>query len=446
MKSHTRRTKIGLSPQTYLVAIFGFGVFAGLAFQNRVALSSETENEVIYVSEATNREVVALAKPRSSNRTVNIAVRSQQTRIAENDTLKTLQTHLSELSRITTDSMAAQPNGTISWETWARLSDRAVEVQTNSPNDPDTLLVYAVGSPSNTTLCVWNRSEDRLQTNIRIAVPRGIYRMERVGFLTEKTETTVQKENLQGRFLPKSGDIRLPYTLLPGQLTIIRCSETTLPARQSLEEAQMLGRRAAAVSPGVGYWMLELLYECRNNAAGINWNKDLTPAARVAGIHRLMIALSHAQMLNRNFLEDGRVRKKEGEQLLASTNLFEQRLADVTASLLGLVPEVRVDEGDSMVLPVEDGVRRANLTLSLTNTGSKTIELVKLGIDTQTLPSGMKAQPAEAEMFYRVRPGHKVSTTYRLVSNNDAPISLGAVAADFSCFINNFPVRIRPQL
>jgi len=189
--------------------------------------------------------------------------------------------------------------------------------------------------------------------------------------------------------------------------------------------------------------------------AAIAANSRMTPDQRRKVIHRYLLVLGQVYALHRNFQINNSVETAVGDQLRAALDRLNDALADVSATLLGLVPAITVAPEPAPPVRVALGredppvdVPRefaARVTVSIANFGSQSIDHVKIGLDMNALPAGAHCSPDEPALIGEISPGQTARAEYQIhlkAPTDGLPVPC---AGDISYFTAGAPAHLRPR-
>ncbi|HLV80286.1 MAG TPA: hypothetical protein VKT32_08380, partial [Chthonomonadaceae bacterium] len=364
-----------------------------------------------------------------------------------------------------TEAAALQPPP--EWLAWGRLASRraraTVRLASARPADraSETLLgVYAAHSAEGTTLCLVNRAGQEARARVRLHLPPGIYRIERLtlspgssgdrlplaapasrdispsasagGAPVDAPQTgapassspagptglpplRARLERLGGRELPGSGRLTNGVALAPGEICLLRCTDTGREARAALFDALARLHDLALSAPDPARQVRRILEEGESYLGGLYPGAPRTLDRRIGCIHRLLLLTAQARSLQRNAQALGEAPARPGRAAQQALDHLAESLAETSAALLGLTPNVTLtpqeSAPDAQARPAtlnaqeETAPRVVTLTVSLANTGPQSVSLVKLGLDSAALPSEVTCRPADPAFFDALPPG-----------------------------------------
>lgn len=372
------------------------------------------------------------------------------------------------------------------WFFWGRLGARRVraDVQTPDPALTANLGIYAVRSVEGATVCLANLSDRKIKTQVRIRLPRGLYRIERLtlsappriartsgtagtsGQATRlasletppDTETSAETslehrldgrlEGLEGRDLSRTAAIVKPGALEPGQVCLLRYTDQATAVSQALVEARRQLNALAASAPGPARRLRRILKE------GVPYSGDLRAgrgrdrgkAKRLGRIHHLLLLVAQAHSLHHNYQARGTVSSTAGAAVMGALERLTDALAQASATLLGLVPRVAVTPSGAPAAPENGGGKvERSVIVTLANAGAQSVGMVKIGLNVSALPPGVECTPSDPAFFGALRPGQTVRAVFRLRAPAATEIPDNRCVGDISYFAASVPAHLRPR-
>ncbi len=335
------------------------------------------------------------------------------------------------------------------WFSWAHLDVAPCKVSLNRPSQDSGVSVYAVRLPEGASVCIVNRTEFKQKIKARTWLAHGVYSVEKVSLaaIPGRNQPAVASASLldDRRESVKSGTVerfpgcnlvsneysKLQIQLEPGEISLLRFTDTALKSRQTLNDVRDRLHILSQSSPNAAQKLRAILNGFDANRVGVSATSSKKIGDRVNGIHHFLLALFQAHTLHKNFLETKSVPQKQGVSLMEAFDRLTNHLADTSINLLGLVPQIEViaenaapekvlsqnrDEAPTMNRP------SYLVTISVSNQGSRTATLVKLGMSANALPKGSSCLPEDPAIFDTLTPGQTVKATYRLSwSGENAP-------------------------
>ena len=365
------------------------------------------------------------------------------------------------------------------WMLWGRL--RTTPTPVSVPLEAG-VSAYAVHSAQGMTLYLVNRSTEKKRLLLQIRLPRGVYKGERLTFsppnpmvqanpalrsgptesrlrpVSDDGQTTdspqivqtTQLERLQGRALNAAGLIRKPCLLLPGQVSLYRYTDEAQAARAALNETYDSLHAMALRSPNPAHRLRHILEEGDGARGSLSAGNGKSSSARLSGIHRLLLLTAQVQSMQRNYQQRHVVDADEGAAVMGALERLTDALAETSATLLELVPQIVVrEESEPRTAPLPDTVdtplppRRLIVTVSLANLGRQSPGMVKLGLDTAALPHGVACTPDDPAYFGSVHPGQSVRATFQLRCPAGTLLSADRCGGDVSYFVSGTPAHLR---
>lgn len=353
------------------------------------------------------------------------------------------------------------------WRVWARAEAGSAAIETEA----EAILVHAVRSDSGATVWLLNRTSQKVLTRLQTRLPRGVYKIERLTFSpsmppagSEAAETgrgTVGLERLEGRDLAASGVIRKPVWLGPEQVTLVRFTDVARATKQAMREAQQSLNSLAVTAQRPASKLRRILNEGSPYLSGLSAPEGRrgSAARRLNCIHKLLLLTAQGQSVHRNNQARRTVQEEPGALVMGALERLRDALAETSAILLGLVPQIAVtaDAGDSSnkrqllttreaqeeTAPAPEAVMIVTLTLA--NTGASSIGSVKLGLDTADLPSGLTCDPVDPAVFGTLRPGQTVRASFRLRNTTRMVVPRHRLVGDISYFAAGAAAHLRPR-
>jgi hypothetical protein len=357
---------------------------------------------------------------------------------------------------------------------WARLGTSAAPVYWGLNGPSDKISVYAVHSRDGATVCFTNQAANDVIVRPRVRLAQCPYRIERLT-VTMHRETERDKSSsdnvspdrvaanrpdvvltrLKGRDVTNTGVVILPMALHPGETSILRFTDSAYASRVALNEVRSqlhrlphssgeLARRLHVIFDGSGSFEKAIASASR-----------LSPDRRRGDIHRFLLVLGQAYSLHRNFQITNAVQAQIGVAFRLALDRLNDSLADTSATLMGLVPEITVSPDPPGSLRTArtrtvvsersgDEPHTAYATVALSNQGSHSIELVKIGMELSALPTGVHCDPSEPALFGTLAPGQTVRATYLL--HWKGPVApRHCCIGDISYFTAGAPAHLRPR-
>lgn len=374
-------------------------------------------------------------------------------------------------------SEAAAPDP--EWMLWGRLRTTPSPVS-ESPDSGVT--AYAVHSAQGMTLCLVNRSTEKKSLRLQIRLPRGVYKGERLLFSPQnrvaqanpalrplqsesrlrtvsddgqaandaETVPPAQLERLQGRTLHVTTLVGKPCVLLPGQVCFYRYTDVAQAARAALNETYDTLHVMALKSPNPARRLRHILEEGNGERSSLSSGNSRDSSARLSGIHRLLLLTAQVQSMQRNYQQRGVVDSERGAAVMGALERLTDALAETSAALLELVPQITIrEERAPVVAPTPSAAdappaaRLLTVTVSLTNLGRQSPGMVKLGLDTAALPHGVACQPDDPAYFGAVHPGQSVRAAFHVRCPAGMLLPTDRCGGDVSYFVSGTPAHLR---
>jgi hypothetical protein len=373
------------------------------------------------------------------------------------------------------------------WFFWGRLGARRVraDVQTPDPALTANLGVYAVRSEEGATVCLANLSDRKIKTQVRIHLPRGLYRIERLTLsaplriarasgaagtsgqatrlasleTSPDTETSAETslehrlngrmEGLEGRDLSRTATIVKPGALEPGQVCLLRYTDQATAVSQALVEARRQLNALAVSAPGPTRRLRRILKEGAPYSGDLRAGRgrDSSRAKRLGRIHHLLLLVAQAHSLHHNYQARGTVNSTAGAAVMGALERLTDALAQASATLLGLVPRVAVTPSGAPAVPENGGSGKVerSVIVALANMGAQSVGMVKIGLNVSALPPGVECTPSDPAFFGALRPGQTVRAVFRLRAPATTEIPDNRCVGDISYFAASVPAHLRPR-
>lgn len=416
-----------------------------------------------------------------------------------------------------TNALALQPYP--DWFIWGEMAGRRahanVRLASTQPANgaPESNLgVYAVHSATRTTLCMVNRTGQEARVRVRVRLPQGIYRIERLALSpippggpllqatpapggaappggppsaggdspsasspvsppaapqasapaagvmpgsTGMSPVSAQIARMGGRNLPGRGVVTNWVALAPGQICLFRYTDTAREARTALFDALARLHPLALSSPGPARQIRRILEEGESYLGGLYPGPTRNLDRRIGCIHRLLLLTAQARSLERNHQALGDISARAGRVTQQALDHLAESLAETSAALLGLVPDVTLTPQE-IALPAqtqpatlssqeENAPRMVTVTVTLANTGPQSVSLVKLSLDNAALPAGTVCRPSDPAFFDALPPGQTVRAVFHLRYPAQTVLTPRACVGDVSYFMAGTPAHLRPH-
>jgi len=405
------------------------------------------------------------------------------------------------------------------WYTWGRLASRraraVAQLASSRPADravESALGVYAAHFPAGTTLCMVNRTGQEARVRVRVRLLQGIYRIERLTLSPVSTGApspqaapapggafppgeppsainprllssnavsspdgaqtgapasgimpgpagispmSARIARLGGRDLPGRGVVTNWVALAPGQICLLRYTDTGREAREAMFDALARLHALARSAPGPARQIRRILEEGESYLGGLYPGSSRNLSRRIGCIHRLLLLTAQARSLQRNDQALGAVPARSGKAAQQALDHLAETLAETSAALLGLVPDVTLTASEttpdlqarpaSLNAQEETAPHLVTVTVALANTGLQSVSLVKLGMDSAALPSGVICRPADPAFFDTLPPGQTVKAVFHLRCPAQTTLTVRDCIGDVSYFMAGAPAHLRPH-
>jgi hypothetical protein len=169
---------------------------------------------------------------------------------------------------------------------------------------------------------------------------------------------------------------------------------------------------------------------------------------RLASVHRLLLITSQAQSILHNYQARGDVNAVPGAAAMGAVERLADALAETSAIMLGLVPQVTVAP-EAEATPTGSGTPDPDMhllvTVALANNGSHSVRMVRIGLAMTELPGGVRCSPEDTAVFGSVAPGQTVRAAYHLRYPAALDVPDDRCAGDISYFASSTPAHLRPR-
>jgi hypothetical protein len=371
------------------------------------------------------------------------------------------------------------------WLLWGHLDAHRVQVVLNAPVTfvPNALGLYAAASTEGRTVCLVNRSQEKLQTRVQVRLPRGIYTIERLTLLpADRGETALavpavdrngppaprtaddasalgpapafRLERLQGRDLRRAAVVVKSGMVEPGQVVFYRFTDQSRAVDAAYAETYRLLAALEHSHPGPAHRLRRMLREGDSFRSGARPGGHGGAGERLENIHRLLLVTAQAQSLHHNYQMRRTVEAEIGAALMGSLERVMDGLAEISATLLDLVPQISVEPDSAKSIAGKDGVvsmtvggvaRIQIVTVALANGGEHSVEMVKLGLDSSELPTTVNCDPSDPAFFGTLNPGQTVRATFRLRCPSGVAFVGRGCVADVCYRAGGGPAHLRPR-
>jgi hypothetical protein len=352
------------------------------------------------------------------------------------------------------------------WYLWAQLNSRCSGGEPLA--DSTQLQTYAVHSDAGGAVCITNNSGDPAFYILKLKLPKGIFRIEKLSFTPSlpgksltatfndhlaqslRVSTCAQLRRLEGCDNACVSTVIKPGDLAPGEVAIIRFTDVARAARTSIAELKSELHNLAASTPGPAARLRRIVAEGDPYLSGLTEGSPSSARKRLGCIHRLILVMSQAESLHRNYQSRQTVNAEPGAKTMGALERIQDSLAETSAVITGLVPEIELGPF-TQSQPTESGAGASAVTIeavatvSVRNTGNHSVDSVKLGLDGSALPDGSKCIPDDPAYFGTLHPGQAVRAQFTLrVPESEQPVPARFVA-DVSYFTSGAPAHLRPR-
>jgi hypothetical protein len=321
------------------------------------------------------------------------------------------------------------------------------------------LVVSAVHGDEGAVVCIGNPTAEAFNLRVRARLPAGLYRVEAASFSraggSSAQPATTPGSNAQPalaansngqpmltvartspRALGGQGVVVKPWELGPGDWVAMRYADEAEAAHAARAEIWSALKTQSQGAPQFTGRIERVLGD-----AGFG-NLRSGGSERLRRIHHSLLLLAQASAMQRNALERRSVDPDAGQRALAAMDRLAHALAETSACILGLVPQIAVDAH-----PQEPGApAEGTVTVSLCNAGAASVSNVKIGMDFAAMPHGSVCDPSEVESFGSVAPGQTVRAAFHVRLPAAAMPGNRQIEGDVSYFAQGVPAHLRPRL
>lgn len=428
----------------------------------------------LFAYKRTDRESVRLTTAALDNasgqeaapKLVKISVDATQALAPNAEELRAI---VGQIALLTGKNGGEDTNAEADWRLWGRLDADRAECLNPAV---ETIAAYAVRSDAGATVCLFNRTTQKTPISLQIRLGSGVYKCERLIFTppvpavassqADETPAAARLERLEGRVMAKPGALVKAGSLEPGQVCLLRFSDVARSARIALNETRTQLHELAASAPGPARKLRRILNEMSPHLGGLRMNGERQgTSSRLATVHRLLLLTAQAHSLHRNYQARGAVKAEPGAAVMGALEQLTDALSETSAVLLGLLPQVAVMVKNDVALTATRGTTlvaderqekpdkgdtpSATVTISLANTGSQSVGLVKIGLDAGELPSGLTCEPSDPAIFGTLRPGQTVRATFHLRGSAMTSWAVNRCVGDVSYFAAGGSAHLRPR-
>lgn len=311
---------------------------------------------------------------------------------------------------------AAPKSNDEDWWHWADLSPAELPVTFGSAVDsPSALRAFAGRTASQISVCVFNAGAVPVSLGVDLRAPAGVYTVERLTVPSGCAGSTAcgSLERLQGCSLYRSGTVSKSGTLNAGDLVVYRLTNRLHQADTAYETCLTRLHLVARRSPAGAARLRRMLVEAAAHLHAVQGDYH-SMAGRLSHLHDLLLAGAQAQSLAKNYQIRAAMPAQQLDPVISALNTFLDAVSEMSASMLGLVPEVRI-----LTQPAAVGAGTAqpageDVSVELSNTGTETVRFVKLGVHASALPTGIACTPADPALFRLLEPGQTVRARFHL--------------------------------
>jgi len=370
------------------------------------------------------------------------------------------------------DDSSAKYKSVPDWYLWAQLNSQCSSA---APAAAKTLQMYAVHSEAGGAVCLSNSSDQISSYLLKLRLPKGVFRIERLSFTPplraerandSATEPVVAASigHAQAQYLAYPSELRRlegcdngeasPIAksgeLAPGEVAIIRFTDVARAARVSYSDLKSELHNLAASTPGPAAKLRRIVIMGDSYLSGVTSGTNSSCPKRLGCVHRLILLMSQAESLLRNYQSRQSVNADPGARTMGALERIEDSLAETSAVMTGLVPQIELGPFTQPQPVGADAAGQGRLietvaTISVRNTGSRSVESVKLGLDASALPEGSVCIPDDPAFFGPLRPGQAVRAEFKLKLPDSEQTLPARFVADVSYFTSGAPAHLRPR-
>ncbi len=346
------------------------------------------------------------------------------------------------------------------WYEWARLASTPMLCTVSTASPQDRVQACGVKCEDGSSVVLWNTAEQPAPFELKLHVPHGVFRIERLSFVPSHQPGTLKAEHtadtpanpalrrLEGLDTPLPTVVVKRGTLAPGEIAIIRTSDTAREARLAMMALEQSLKDLAQTAPGPAAKLKKIQKECDKYTDAITSGPESNRQKRLSCIHRLILLYSQAEAQHRNNQSREKVSGDPGARTMAAVERLEMALAETSAIFSGLVSQVELTPF-TPVPGAATNTMEATVQVSLTNSGTHSVDKVKLGMDTRAFAQGSSCSPDDAAYFGELRPGQSVRAAFKV--RFPLPEATGQqnlpsrCIGDVSYFANGAPAHLRPK-
>lgn len=375
------------------------------------------------------------------------------------------------------DPPVFQPS-TPDWYLWAQLESHCSALSAPAPGSVANgstggVQVYAVHSDSGGTVCLSNSTAVASSYILKLKLPRGVFRLEKLAFVPQATPGTTPSADtlkagspgngachsalrrLEGADIADTTTLTKAGDLAAGEVIVLRYTDVARAARSAIIDLKSQLHDLATSTPGPAHRLQRIVGEGDKYISGVTAGGTSTSLKRLGCIHRLILLMSQAESLHRNYQSRQSVNANPGARTMGALERIEDSLAETSAVITGLVPQIELgpftpsSPTGNADAAAQSVMMEAVVTVSVRNTGSRSVDSVKLGLDASALPQGAVCIPDDPAFFGTLRPGQAVRASFRLrMPANQSEGEDAAPArcvADVSYFTAGAPAHLRPR-
>lgn len=339
------------------------------------------------------------------------------------------------------------------WFQWGRFGDRVcpLSLKLDSSAPPDAVRACVSRSLDGTTLLVVNRSERVAKITFGMKASAGFYRLERLDFTPSKPVHEGDPPSLQtallaqsGTELTQKGTLQRVFSLEPGQISLIRCTELSSLTRRAYQSAIALLSELRGGDASAANRLRAILREGEPYLFGLQAGGSAAfRAKRYKYFQRLALSYNQAQSRVRNYLQQNRVQQDIGKRISDALQRFENGLGEIGGLMAGLVAYLKAaPEKDDPAMP---NMRSYSVVVTLAHGGARVAHGVALDLDRKNLPPDILCAPSEPETFATLAPAQMASATFHLRVPVGRAFSPRQCVGDVSFRFFDAPLHLFPQ-
>lgn len=353
------------------------------------------------------------------------------------------------------------------WFLWARMDGKQlpVRVMPRSSLSVEEVRACATYAPGGVAVLLANPGPHPLALEVRVRLPRGVFRIERLTFSPEPApgaglqpvwqdarEPAVRPmarlERLQGKDLGTPIEVVKPAYLEPGEVCLLRYTDQVQEVAHAWREIHQHLHALARTNPAAARRIRRMLQEGRLNPATLYSGPARRASRRLPALHRMLLATAQALSVQANMLARNAIPDTTGTPLMGSLERLADALSETSAVLLGLVPRIAVlPEIVGTTMPARGQATMeataVRVQVSLTNAGSKTVRMIKIGVDPGALPPGITCDPHDPVFFETLSPGQTARAIFRMTGPGVATCPQNRYVGDITYRIPDAPAHLR---